>query len=126
MYLRINNEGNQLCTYLLLPRWSYKFYQKFFSTITTYNVTIISPLGWLSRKETTSRKELADLRKEAQKNAYDVDFNKFPKTATHLVYYYELGNKVKVLMQPELVDDETFYRFVDNYKPEYVGARHRI
>lgn len=93
--------------------------------MTTYNVTIITPLGWLKRIETTSRKELANLRKEALEYANSISFSDLPKDANHIVYYYEKGNNVEIRMTPTIVDDNKFYSFVDDYKPTFVGARHR-
>lgn len=90
-------------------------------------VTIISPFGWLERKENLSRKELYQLRTKAREMASKcLPWDKYDKTMRHLVYYYELPDgTVRVEMRPRLVDDQTFYDFVDRCKPLFVGAIHR-
>lgn len=92
-----------------------------------YSVTIISYFGWLSNKKTTSRKELADLRLEAHANAVKcLPWSQYDPKMRHLVYYYELPDgEVRVEMRPRLVDDQTFYDFVDRCKPTFCGAIHR-
>ena len=92
-----------------------------------YHVTIISEFGWLSSKETNSRKDLLDLRTKARQNAAKcLPWSQYDKVFRHLVYYYELPDgEVRVEMRPRLVDDQTFYDFVDRCKPDFVGAIHR-
>ena len=92
-----------------------------------YHVTIISEFGWLSEKETSSSKYLLDLHTKALQNAAKcLPWGQYDKKFRHLVYYYELPDgEVRVEMRPRLVDDQTFYDFVDRCKPNYVGAIHR-
>ena len=75
--------------------------------------------------------ELARYRREAAENARKAmpEWER-DNDGEHLVYYYELPRKkdtqnVVVLMKPQAVTDEFFQRFVDGFKPEYVGAIHR-
>ena len=95
---------------------------------TKYHITIISEFGWLSRKETTSRKDLYEIRKKARENAARcLPWDRYDEKMRHLVYYYELPDgEVHVEMRPRLVDDETFYGFVDRCKPVFCGAIHRL
>lgn len=92
-----------------------------------YHVTIISEFGWLSRKETDSRKDLYDLRKKALENAAKcLPWSQFDNEFRHLVYYYEMADgNVRVEMRPHLVDDNTFHDFVVRCNPVFVGAIHR-
>lgn len=90
-----------------------------------YKVTVEELSGWITSKEVTDRKDLYILRKEAQKNATSIDWDTVPENYTHLIYYYEIGDIVKVLNNPRAVDDKQFDEFVDYWHPEFVGARHR-
>ncbi len=97
-----------------------------------YDVFIVERTGFAKTLQTESTKDLAQLRKEAHESAARcLPFNQYDPKFTHLVYYYELpanakGHvQVKVLHIPDLVDDATLDRFVDDWHPDYVGAIHR-
>ena len=98
-----------------------------------YDVTIIEATGFVTRKKYTDKEyfsEICPLYKEAHDRAVKcLPWNQYDKNLTHLVYYYEIKYRdtieVRVEMNPRLVDDKTFYDFVDTFKPIYTGAIHR-
>ena len=96
-----------------------------------YEVNIITPLGWLKKINTTKISDFYNYKKEAHERAVKcLPFSKYEDSLTHLVYYYELSidennTEVHIMMNPDGVDDKTFYDFVDRCKPLYVGAIHR-
>ena len=81
---------------------------------------------------TNDEGELASYRKQAAENARKAmpEWKK-DNDGEHLVYYYELNclgkdkREAFVLMTPKAVTDEDFQRFVNDFKPAYVGAIHR-
>lgn len=81
----------------------------------------------IEERNTTSRKELFELRKKAQARAAKcLPFSQYDEMFRHLVYYYELQNgDVRVYMNPMAVDDKMFHTFVDEFNPVLVGAFHR-
>ena len=96
-----------------------------------YIVSIITPLGWLKEIKTENKSDFLSYKKEAHDRAVKcLPFSKYDEKFKHLVYYYELPinkkeTEVRINMNPDLVDDELFYDFVDRCKPLYVGAIHR-
>lgn len=90
-------------------------------------VTIINEIGWVESKENLSGKELYQLRKKAHDRAAKcLPWSQYPKEYRHMVYYYELPDgDIRIEMNPRLVDDQTFYDFVDRCKPAFCGAIHR-
>lgn len=105
--------------------------------MTTYKITIIDSYGWVKEIETKDTAVLTNLRREALEKARKcLPFSRYETKFTHLIYYYEIKNNapwnkdkdvvdVKINHIPDLVDDETFYNFVDYWKPLFVGAIHR-
>lgn len=96
-----------------------------------YDVSIITPFGFLKRIVTSKITDFLDYKKEAHERAIKcLPFSKYDENLTHLVYYYELpidkeNTEVHIMMNPEGVDDKIFYDFVERCKPIYVGAIHR-
>lgn len=98
-----------------------------------YELTVIEATGFVTTKEYTSADyypKICPLYKEAHDRAVKcLPWDKYPEEGKHLVYYYEIKYKdkieVRIEMNPRLVDDDTFYDFVDRCKPLYVGAIHR-
>lgn len=81
---------------------------------------------------TTDEAEVARYRKEACMRAKAAMPSwKAERDGEHLVYYYEWRGKkpdtmkAVVLMKPQAVSDDDFQTFVEDFKPEYVGAIHR-
>lgn len=75
---------------------------------------------------------LAKYRKQACEKAREaVPQWKADRDGEHLVYYYEWKGKepdttkAVVLMKPRAVSDADFQTFVEDFKPDYVGAIHR-
>lgn len=97
-----------------------------------YNVLIVERTGFAKTVQTDSAKDLAQLRKEAHESATRyLPWENFDKQYTHLVYYYELPANakgvvdVRVMHIPDLVDDATLDRFLNEWHPNFVGAIHR-
>lgn len=99
-----------------------------------YNVKIFDyPAGWVRHEQvSTERKRLAEWRREAQVRASECvkHLDAERKRGKHYVYYYELPADemgivdVHIYYRPYETTDEQFYRFVDECKPDYVGAIH--
>lgn len=103
-----------------------------------YKITIQDlPFGWVKNEETKNRARLFELREQAHANARDsIKKHLTPESAAgqHFVYYYEMpetfmGKKtgnviVRVYFVPYMCDDKLFFNFVDESKPDFVGAIH--
>ena len=98
-----------------------------------YEVSIVEATGFLTRKTFSEEEKykLDELKKTAHDRAVKcLPFDQYEANMTHLVYYYEIKSnddtiEVHIEMNPRLVDDITFYSFVETFKPEYVGAIHK-
>ena len=98
-----------------------------------YETTIIEATGFVTSKtfNEDTKNELNSLKKKAHDRAVKcLPFDQYEDNICHLVYYYEIKQnenivEVRIEMNPRAVDDTIFYRFVETFKPEYVGAIHR-
>jgi len=98
-----------------------------------YETTIIEATGFVTEKTFSedTKDKLLSLKKEAHDRAAKcLPFEQYEDNISHLVYYYEIKKddntvEVRIEMNPRAVDDVTFYKFVETFKPEYVGAIHR-
>ena len=103
-----------------------------------YNITIFDcPIGWVKHETTTDVCRVTELREQAAQKAREClkAMGKDSARDNHFVYCYFLpaekpigGKKeetaVYVYMLPYKCDDATFYGFIDDSKPTYVGAIH--
>lgn len=96
--------------------------------------------GFVFTENTDDRRRLYQMRQRANRNAADCiepngAWKRDDLKGHHLLYYYEIaetnsrGEKtgwilVHIYMQPRVLSDKVFYGFVDESKPDYVGAIH--
>lgn len=98
-----------------------------------YRITIWEATGFIKEEETDNLARVNELKEMVHERAKKcLPFGQYPEEFKHLVYYYELPDRVfkdrvEVSIREDvcLMNDKDFYHFVEYWKPLYVGAIHR-